>query len=361
MSAARTTPPGTGGLLLLQPAFLGDVVLSTAVLESWHAARPDDPISVLVRKEAAGLFEEHPFVQQVHVWDRRGWSKYPRLLALYSACRKQGPDRVVNLHRYGSMAWLAGRVGAANTAVFEGTPLAGRRGVSAWPHAIGDGRHETERNHALIAGQVGPFDAARDRPRLHPSVAHRTAVRTWPAKTAILAPSSVWATKRWPESHWSALVDALHEEDREVVMMGGPGDDRLLEAIAIRCSRRPHVMAGQLSLLGSASLMASATVVVSNDSAPLHMAGAVGAPVVGVFCSTTPALGFGALPGDIERGHAENVEVPSGELACKPCGLHGKKCCPESHFQCGTGLSVQTVMGAIRRISSPPSPGLPPS
>ena len=132
MSAARTTPPGTGGLLLLQPAFLGDVVLSTAVLESWHAARPDDPISVLVRKEAAGLFEEHPFVQQVHVWDRRGWSKYPRLLALSSACRKQGPGRVVNLHRFGSMAWLAGRVGAANTAVFEGTPLAGgKKGPSA--------------------------------------------------------------------------------------------------------------------------------------------------------------------------------------------------------------------------------------
>ena len=123
MSTARTIPPDKGGLLLLQPAFLGDVVLSTAVLESWHAARPDDPISVLVRKEAAGLFEEHPFVQQVHVWDRRGWAKYPRLLALSSACRKQGPDRVVNLHRFGSMAWLAGRVGATDTAVFEGTPL----------------------------------------------------------------------------------------------------------------------------------------------------------------------------------------------------------------------------------------------
>ena len=49
MSTARTIPPDKGGLLLLQPAFLGDVVLSTAVLESWHAARPDDPISVLVR------------------------------------------------------------------------------------------------------------------------------------------------------------------------------------------------------------------------------------------------------------------------------------------------------------------------
>ena len=87
-------------------------------------------------------------------------------------------------------------------------------------------------------------------------------------------------------------------------------------------------MAGQLSLLGSASLMASASVVVSNDSAPLHMAGAVGAPVVGVFCSTTPALGFGALPGDIAARSCRECRGAVRELACKPCGLHGKKCCP---------------------------------
>lgn len=358
MMPSAEHPPG--GLLLLQPAFLGDVVLSTALIESWHRAFPNDPIRVWVRKGAEAFFDDHPFVTEVLVWDRSGRDKYGRMLSLALRARRRRPARVVNLHRFSSMALVARIIGAPENAGFEGVSSFGLKAVKV-AHDIGDGRHETERNHTLIAGQVGPFDAAQDRPRLHPSGSHQTAVRTWPAQAAILAPSSVWATKRWPESHWSALVDALHDEGREVVMMGGPGDDRLLEAIAIRCSRRPHVMAGQLSLLGAASLMASSDVVVSNDSAPLHMAGAVGASVVGVFCSTTPALGFGALPGDIERGHAENVEVPSGELACKPCGLHGKKRCPESHFQCGTGLSVQTVMGAIRRVSSPPSPGLPPS
>lgn len=358
MMPSAEHPPG--GLLLLQPAFLGDVVLSTALIESWHRAFPKDPIRVWVRKGADGFFDDHPFVTEVLVWDRSGRSKYRRMLSLAFRARRRHPAMVVNLHRFSSMALAARIIGAPQNAGFEGVSSFGLAATRA-EHGIGDGRHETERNHALIAGQVGAFDSTQDRPRLHPSGAHRTAVRTWPAEAAILAPSSVWATKRWPESHWSALVDALHEEGREVVLMGGPGDDRLLEAIAIRCRHRPHVMAGQLSLLGSASLMASASVVVSNDSAPLHMAGAVGTPVVGVFCSTTPALGFGALPGDIERGLAENVEVSSSELACKPCGLHGKKSCPESHFQCGAGLSAKTVMGAVRRVSSPPSPGLPPS
>lgn len=356
MSAARTTPPGTGGLLLLQPAFLGDVVLSTAVLESWHAARPDDPISVLVRKEAAGLFEEHPFVQQVHVWDRRGWSKYPRLLALSSACRKQGPGRVVNLHRFGSMAWLAGRVGAANTAVFEGTPLEGRRGVSAWPHAIGDGRHETERNHALIADIAGPFDLSA-RPRLRPGRRHEAAAEAWPEGGVILAPASVWETKRWPANQWARLADAIAQRwpERPILLLGGPSDAPLLESVRARCHQAaPWVCAGDLNLLGSTALMARSAVVVSNDSAPLHMAGAVECPVVGVFCSTTPSFGFGVLPGDRASGRGVEVEVSAESLACKPCGLHGHRRCPEAHFRCGVDLSVEQVLDAVGRVSSLP-------
>jgi len=356
MSTARTTPPGKGGLLLLQPAFLGDVVLSTAALESWHAARPDDPISVLVRKEAAGLFEDHPFVGQVHIWDRTGWAKYPRLLTLSNACRKQEPDRVVNLHRFGSMAWLAGRVGSAHTSVFEGTPLEGRRGVTAWPHAIGDGRHETERNHALIADIAGPFDPTT-RPQLRPGRRHESAAEAWPEEGVILAPASVWATKRWPAEQWSRLADALSERWPQcpLVLLGGPSDAALLESVRAGCRQAaPQVCAGDLNLLGSAALMARSNAVVSNDSAPLHMAGAVGCPVVGVFCSTTPSFGFGVLPGDRESGRGVDVEVSTEALACKPCGLHGHRRCPEAHFRCGMDLSVKQVLDAIGRVSSLP-------
>lgn len=254
MMPSAEHPPG--GLLLLQPAFLGDVVLSTALIESWHRAFPQDPIRVWVRKGADSFFDDHPFVTEVLVWDRSGRGKYQRMLSLAFKARRRRPAMVVNLHRFSSMALVAKVIGAPENAGFEGVSSFGLK-TKRVEHGIGDGRHETERNHTLIAGRVGPFDSARDRPRLHPSGAHRTAVRSWPAEAAILAPSSVWATKRWPESHWSELVDALHEEDRDVVMMGGPGDDRLLESIVIRCSRRPLVMAGQLSLLGSASLMAS--------------------------------------------------------------------------------------------------------
>ena len=122
-----------------------------------------------------------------------------------------------------------------------------------------------------------------------------------------------------------------------------------------RCRQAsPQVCAGALDLLSSAALMAGSNVVVSNDSAPLHMAGAVGCPVVGVFCSTTPSLGFGVLPGDRETGRGEDVEVPAGRLDCKPCGLHGHRRCPKGHFRCGVDLSVEQVMAAVGRVSSLP-------
>jgi heptosyltransferase-2 len=95
-------------------------------------------------------------------------------------------------------------------------------------------------------------------------------------------------------------------------------------------------MAGKLSFLESAAFMESAMMNYSNDSAPLHMAGAVGAPVTAFFCSTLPDFGFGpfAPNGRI----AETTET----LPCRPCGLHGRKRCPEGHFKCALTIDAKT-------------------
>ena len=345
-------------VVLLQPAFLGDAVLSTALLESWHRRYPDHTLSVFVRKAAAGLFEDHPFLKEVHVWDRTGWQKYPRLLGLSRQLKRARPDVVINLHRYASMALLARQSGAAViTGFMGGTGLhTGRTKLVS--HEIGDGRHETERNHSQVEPLLGPWDQQCDVPRLHPSAAHRAAASDWPGGAVILAPASVWATKRWPAEKWAELADAcaIRNGGVPVVLLGGKGDAALLNRIAAQCKvAQPAVCAGELNLLGAAALMSEARAVVSNDSAPLHMAGAVGTPVVGVFCSTTPRLGFGALPGMVSAGRALNVEVEEAKLACKPCGVHGHHACPLRDFKCGDGLEVNAVLDAMERVSSLPS------
>ena len=345
-------------VVLLQPAFLGDVVLSTALLESWHRRYPEHTLSVVVRKAAAGLFEAHPFLKEVHVWDRAGWQKYPRLMGLSRQVKRGRPDVVINLHRFASMALLARQTGAAVVTGFEGGTGLHARHAKLVSHEIGDGRHETERNHSQVEPLLGRWDSVRDVPRLHPGAAHLTAAAAWPRGAVILAPASVWATKRWPAEKWAALADecARKHGGVPVVLLGGNADAALLDSIAAQCKEaQPLVCAGRLNLLGAAALMSEAQVVVSNDSAPLHMAGAVGTPVVGVFCSTTPRLGFGALPGMVSAGRAENVEVEEAALDCKPCGVHGHQSCPVRDFKCGDGLEVGAVLGAMERVSSLPS------
>ena len=153
------------------------------------------------------------------------------------------------------------------------------------------------------------------------------------------------------------LADAIAQRwpERPILLLGGPSDAPLLESVRARCHQAaPWVCAGDLNLLGSTALMARSAVVVSNDSAPLHMAGAVECPVVGVFCSTTPSFGFGVLPGDRASGRGVEVEVSAESLACKPCGLHGHRRCPEAHFRCGVDLSVEQVLDAVGRVSSLP-------
>jgi heptosyltransferase-2 len=97
-------------------------------------------------------------------------------------------------------------------------------------------------------------------------------------------------------------------------------------------------MAGRLTFLESAALMRRATMNYVNDSAPLHIASAVDAPVTAVFCSTLPAFGFGPL-----SPSARVVQVEG--LSCRPCGVHGRRSCPEGHFACAQ-IPPERILGA---------------
>jgi heptosyltransferase-2 len=98
---------------------------------------------------------------------------------------------------------------------------------------------------------------------------------------------------------------------------------------------------GQLSFLQSAALMKDAVMNYVNDSAPMHFASAVNAPVTAVYCSTIPAFGFGPLSD--ERFIVE-VKAP---LDCRPCGLHGYRACPLGHFNCAYKIEERQLLETL--------------
>ena len=124
--------------------------------------------------------------------------------------------------------------------------------------------------------------------------------------------------------------------DAPLVVLGGREDAALADQVVAAAPGRAYSAAGTLGLRASAALIARAAVLVTNDSAPLHLATAVGTPVVAIFGPTVPAFGFGP------RGPASCVvEHPS--LACRPCSAHGPQVCPLGHHRCMRELSVASV------------------
>jgi heptosyltransferase-2 len=151
----------------------------------------------------------------------------------------------------------------------------------------------------------------------------------------------VWATKRWP--YYPELA-ALLAPDLAVVVVGAPGDRELAAAIVAACPPgRALDATGRLPLLASAELVRRARLLVTNDSAPQHLASAVGTPTLTVFGPTVPAFGFGPLaPASATAG------VP--DLACRPCDPHGPPACPLGHWRCMREQAPDAVAGAARAV-----------
>lgn len=309
-------------VLIIQTAFTGDVVLATPVIERIHRCHPDAEIHFLLRKGNEALLQGHPSVAKVLIRDKK-LGKLKSLLQILKKVRAEQYDVVVNLHRFASSGFLAALSGSKHVCGFDKNPWSFLFNKKV-PHVIGDGIHEVDRDLSVVAHFTqGPPDAMR----LYPSAADFDTVKRI-APYVCIAPTSVWFTKQWPAEKWVELIRHL-PPSLEVLLLGGPADAATCEAIKIDCGRDDvAVLAGKLSFLQSAALMAGARMNFVNDSAPLHFASAMEAPVTAVFCSTIPDFGFGP------RGNKGRIVQTPEKLDCRPCGLHGHRSCPQGHFRC---------------------------
>ena len=331
--------------LIIQTAFLGDAVLVTSIVEKLHAHYPDAAIDLVVRKGNHGLFDGHPFLRKLFIWDKRG-SKNRNLFALIGELRKTGYDHIINCQRFFSTGLMTVLAKGRERIGYDKNPLS--LGFSrSVKHTIGDPStplrvtpHEVDRLNDLIAHLT---DGSRPLPRLYPTPQARADAERLvfqhtegQGRYVTIAPASVWFTKQWPEAKWVELIKALSPA-LHVFLIGAPGDHALCSRIA-KATGRGVVLAEELSLLASAALMEGAAMNYVNDSAPLHIASAMNAPVTAIFCSTVPACGFGPL-----RDNGRVVETTE-RLDCRPCGLHGHRACPKGHFRCALGIEARAVV-----------------
>ena len=319
-------------ILVIQTAFIGDAILATGIIEKLHQYYTETEIHFLVRKGNESLFENHPFLRQVLVWDKS--KKYSDLWRLLQAIRKEKFDLAINLQRFGATGLLTGFSGATKTIGFEKNPFFFLFSES-YPHEIQNSKHEVERNHELIKNIT---DNHFEKPKLYPSEKDINLISKYTENPFVcIAPASVWFTKQLPEEKWVELINKTNSA-YTIFILGSKADNDLAQRIIDAAPNKNVVnLCGKISLLQSAVLMKLATMNYVNDSAPLHLASSVNAPVTAFFCSTIPEFGFGPL--------SENSQVIQTEekLICRPCGLHGKKACPEGHFKCGKSINISSV------------------
>ncbi len=324
-------------ILIIQTAFIGDVILATPIIEAINSHNSSIKIDVLLRKGNESILNNHPKISKLWIWDKKK-NKTRNQWKLIGEFRKQKYDIIINLQRFMSSGLYTIFSNAKLTVGFDKNPLSFMFS-NIVKHDISAGVHEVERNMSLL--QTILPDAEGEM-RLYPQEEDFEKVKFYKEKKYIvIAPTSVWFTKQYPANKWVDFIDKL-PSDIEVYLIGGPAD-RLAIADIINKSTNKNVLnlCGKLNILQSAALMQDSEMNYVNDSAPLHISSAMNAPCTAVFCSTTPSFGFGP------RSSNSKIIEYRGKLNCKPCGLHGRKECKEGHFDCANGIDTNELLDRI--------------
>jgi len=336
-------------VLVIQTAFPGDLILLTPLLEAVKAGREPVHLSLLTLPGNAGLFDNSPFVDEILTYDKKGTERgFIPFLKLVQGIRKRKFAAAIVPHpslRSALLALLGGiriRFGFAHrVCAFLYTERVETKGTA----------HEVERNLALAAAFGAPVSGFV--PKLFPSETDRLEAGRVLEAAGIdadgpfvaVAPGSSWATKAWPEGKYMRLLNGVRVEC-PVVLVGGVEDSELCDRLARPFDEGegfPVVSAaGRTNLLQSAVLISQARVLISGDSAPVHLASAVGTPVVIIYGPTVSEFGF--LP------YRVPFRVIERDLTCRPCSAHGSRQCPLEHFRCMRDISEDEVLGAALEL-----------
>jgi lipopolysaccharide heptosyltransferase II len=307
-------------ILVVKLSALGDVILAVPSLRAIRAKFPNAVIKVLVGLEAREVLDRCPYINETIVADLSGRHRaLTGLLGLAKELRGQCFDIVFDLqnnrksHLLAALSMACVRYGYDNG---KWSFLLNRR-------IKDDAVFLDPVEHQFRALKMAGIRSSDKRLELWPSEADlrssdKFLADNWinPAQSLAgihVRASARWATKNWPASHIAELCDALAKEyGARVVLTGSPSDRTFAESVASRTKSKPIIAAGRTGILELACLIKRFRVFITPDSAPMHIASAVGTPVIALFGPTEPARHL--MPSVESR-----VISKSKEMLCGPC------------------------------------------
>ena len=310
-------------ILIIQTAFIGDVILTLPVAQVIKREMPDASVDFLCIPSTAPISNNTPYLNDVLIYDKRR-SGLKGLLRIARIIKEKNYDVIISPHRSFRSSLITFLSGCKNSIAFDKSDMS-----YLYKNTIEykTGIHEIQRNLSLLQ-PLGINEDNIIRPELFPSDGDKERVEgiVKEARASVcVAPGSIWYTKRYPKERYRWVVEMLTAKNINIFIVGGEDDEELGNYLAV--NEKVINTAGKLSLLESAELIRRAKLLITNDSAPLHMANAMGTDVIAIFGATVPDFGF--FP------YGENdVIVETNGLACRPCSIHGGNKCPIGTFEC---------------------------
>jgi len=316
---------------LVRFSSLGDCVLLCPFIE--YLSEQGARVTVITRSTFHDVFASANGVDRVLSWKKEDGSN-----GLHEIIRQLTPGIVIDAHNTTRSRWLCRKIGGAHITFKKN--YGQRLGLIVF---------KREASIPTMLENYANLATATDLPvpslkpggiTLDPNSLAR-ARELLPADRAHLAiaPGSRWPDKRWPANHYAALAQHAADNGRNIVLVGDTDDSKHCDEIASRMGGSVINLAGECSIMETAAVISRCDGFVGNDSGLMHLAEAVGVPVLALFGPTVEAFGY------FPSGPSSRVLERS--LSCRPCSRNGAVPCIRGTNECLTAISVDDVQGAL--------------
>ena len=324
-------------ILIIHTAFIGDIVLSTALISKVKEKYPDSDIYYLTTPLGKEILKNNPKIKEIIVYDKRGKDKgFGAFISFVRKIRKLKIDVCLTPHRYLRSSILSLLSGAS---IRVGYDIASLSFVYNKKIKYNKTKHEVEKLLSFVDDSPKRFEL-----EMYPSEKDKIKIDTilknffQNKKIILIAPGSKWFTKRWPEEYFKTLIQNLVKRDDLLIVITGGKEEKEIE---LNLDSKVLDLRGEISLLELAELIKRAILVVSNDSAPIHITSAFpDTRIVGIFGPTVKEFGF--FPWS---KNSKVFEIKG--LYCRPCAIHGGNSCPEKHFRCMKEITPNLIENEI--------------
>ena len=333
-------------ILIIQTAFLGDVILALPVAQTIKSHLPDSKVDFLCIPSTKEVLENHPDINTVIPYDKKGGDKLDKFIEVLSEIRETEYDIVISPHRYLRSALLTYYSEAKTRIGFNRNSLSFLlTGKVKYEYNT----HEIYRNLELVKAIPGlKYDESKAslQPRLYPSVNDIEKVNHLFNRSNLVcfAPCSRWFTKQLPADKAKEIVHGVIMKGYNAVLIGGKDDMNYCSELEKSVNDNSLVnICGKTTALQSYEVINRSKVLITADSGAQHLGAASQTPVALIYGSTDRRFGFYPLSKD-------SIIIENNSLTCRPCTDHGRDKCPKKHFKCMTELKAGDIVNLAEGI-----------